>query len=214
MDYLPVFLDVRGRTALVVGGGKVALRKAELLVQAGALPRVVAPAILPALAELAERHGGSCEAVPFAPGHLEGAALVIVATGVSGVDAAVHREAGARGVPVNVADRPELCTFILPAVVDRSPVIVAFSTGGRVPVLARSLRARLEAMLPAGLGRLADYLGARRSWQHTALSNIQSGTSSPRHSCCGSNPQCATIHPRLTRARKIQTTRPNQGCQG
>lgn len=164
MDYLPVFLDVRGRDALVVGGGKVALRKTELLVQAGALPRVVAPAIQPALVELAERHGGSCDAVPFAPGHLAGAALVIVATGVPEVDAAVHREAGARGVPVNVADRPELCTFILPAVVDRSPVIVAFSTGGRVPVLARSLRARLEGMLPAGLGRLADYLGARRGW--------------------------------------------------
>ena len=63
MDYLPVFLDVRGRAALVVGGGKVALRKAELLVQAGALPRVVAPAIQPALVELAERHGGSCDAV-------------------------------------------------------------------------------------------------------------------------------------------------------
>ena len=164
MDYLPVFLDVRGRDALVVGGGKVALRTAELLVQAGALPRVVAPAIQPALVELAERHGGSCDAVPFAPGHLAGAALVIVATGVPEVDVAVHREAGARGVPVNVADRPELCTFILPAVVDRSPVIVAFSTGGRVPVLARSLRARLEAMLPAGLGRLADYLGAKRGW--------------------------------------------------
>ncbi|HQY70044.1 MAG TPA: siroheme synthase CysG, partial [Pseudomonadales bacterium] len=164
MDYLPVFLDVRGRDALVVGGGKVALRKAELLVQAGALPRVVAPAIQPALVELAESHGGSCDAVPFAPRHLSGAALVIVATGVPEVDAAVHREAGARGVPVNVADRPELCTFILPAVVDRSPVIVAFSTGGRVPVLARSLRARLEAMLPAGLGRLADYLGAKRGW--------------------------------------------------
>jgi uroporphyrin-III C-methyltransferase / precorrin-2 dehydrogenase / sirohydrochlorin ferrochelatase len=169
VDYLPVFLDVRGRTALVVGGGKVALRKAELLVQAGALPRVVAPAILPALVELAEHHGGNCEAAPFAPRHLDGAALVIVATGVSAVDAAVHREAGARGLPVNVADRPELCSFILPAVVDRSPVIVAFSTGGRVPVLARSLRARLEAMLPAGLGRLADYLGAKRGWLRERL---------------------------------------------
>ena len=77
MDYLPVFLDVRGRDALVVGGGKVALRKAELLVQAGALPRVVAPAIQPALVELAERHGGSCDAVPFAPAHLAGAPVLM-----------------------------------------------------------------------------------------------------------------------------------------
>lgn len=169
MDYLPVFLDVRGRTALVVGGGKVALRKAELLVQAGALPRVVAPRILPALAALAERHGGGCEAAPFAPHHLDGAALAIVATGDPAVDAAVQREAAARDVPLNVADRPGLCTFILPAVVDRSPVIVAFSTGGRVPVLARSLRARLEAMLPGGLGRLAEFLGARRGWLRERL---------------------------------------------
>ena len=169
MDYLPVFLDVRGRTALVVGGGKVALRKAELLVQAGALLRVVAPRILPALAALAERHGGRCESAPFAPHHLDGAALAIVATGDPGVDAAVQREAAARDVPLNVADRPALCSFILPAVVDRSPVIVAFSTGGRVPVLARSLRARLEAMLPAGLGRLAEFLGARRGWLRERL---------------------------------------------
>jgi uroporphyrin-III C-methyltransferase/precorrin-2 dehydrogenase/sirohydrochlorin ferrochelatase len=169
VDYLPVFLDVRGRRALVVGGGKVALRKAELLAQAGAQLRVVAPELLPALGELLARTGGSREEAVFAPRHLGGAALVVAATGVREVDAAVHREAVARGVPVNVADVPELCTFILPAIVDRSPVIVAFSTGGRAPVLARRLRAQLEALLPAALGRLADYLGARRSWMRERM---------------------------------------------
>ena len=164
MDYLPVFLDLRGRTALLVGGGRVALRKAELLVAAGARLRVVAPRILPELAQLVAAGGGECEPSGFAPQHLDGVVLAIVATGVAEVDAAVQRAAVTRALPVNVADRQELCSFILPAVVDRSPVIVAFSTGGRAPVLARALRARLEAMLPAGLGRLAGFLGSRRDW--------------------------------------------------
>lgn len=164
MDYLPVFLDLRGRTALLVGGGRVALRKAELLVAAGARLRVVAPRILPELAQLVAASGGECHPGRFAPQHLDGVVLAIVATGVAEVDAAVQRAALARALPVNVADRQELCSFILPAVVDRSPVIVAFSTGGRAPVLARALRARLEAMLPAGLGRLAGFLGSRRDW--------------------------------------------------
>ncbi|MCG3169949.1 MAG: Siroheme synthase [Pseudomonadales bacterium] len=164
MDYLPVFLDLRGRTALLVGGGRVALRKAELLAAVGARLRVVAPRILPELAQLVAASGGECHPGRFAPQHLDGVVLAIVATGVAEVDAAVQRAAVARALPVNVADRQELCSFILPAVVDRSPVIVAFSTGGRAPVLARALRARLEAMLPAGLGRLAGFLGSRRDW--------------------------------------------------
>ena len=104
---------------------------------------------------------------PSRRGHLDGAALVIVATGVTGVDAAVHREAGARGVPVNVADRPELCTFILPAVVDRSPVIVAFSTGGRVagagaqPAGAAGGHAAGRARAARGLPRRQARLAAR-----------------------------------------------------
>lgn len=130
MDYLPVFLDLRGRTALLVGGGRVALRKAELLVAAGARLRVVAPRILPELAQLVAASGGECHPGRFAPQHLDGVVLAIVATGVAEVDAAVQRAALARALPVNVADRQELCSFILPAVVDRSPVIVAFSTGG------------------------------------------------------------------------------------
>jgi len=163
MEYLPIFLDVRGRIALVVGGGKVALRKADLLVMAGARPRVVAPQILPALLELVKRAGGESLVESFDPSHLDSAVLIVAATGVRLVDEEIHREACARGLPVNVADVPELCTFILPAVVDRSPVIVAFSTGGRAPMLARRLRAQLETLLPGALGRLADYLGRRRA---------------------------------------------------
>lgn len=164
MDYLPVYLDLRGRDALLVGGGRIALRKAELLSAAGARLRVVAPQIIDELVHLTARTAGKCEHAEFTPAHLDGVVLVIATTGVPAVDAEVHREALARSVPVNVADRRELCTFILPAVVDRSPVIVAFSTGGHAPVLARSLRERLETMLPARLGRLAEFLGARRVW--------------------------------------------------
>lgn len=164
MDYLPVFLDLRGREVLLVGGGPVALRKAELLVSAGARLRVVALRIVPELERLALDAGGSCMHLEFAAQQLDGVELVVVATGVTDVAVSVHQEARVRRIPVNVADRQELCTFILPAIVDRSPVIVAFSTGGRSPVLARSLRARLEAMLPARLGRVAEFLGERRAW--------------------------------------------------
>lgn len=164
MDYLPIFIDLRERKVLLVGGGRVALRKAELLATAGARLLVVAPRIGEELERLALRSGGDCRHEAFRPAHLDGVALVIVATGVPAVGSDVYREAMSRSIPVNVADRQELCSFILPSVVDRSPVIVAFSTGGRAPVLARTLRARLEAMLPGSLGRLAAFLGARRGW--------------------------------------------------
>lgn len=162
MDYLPVFLDLRGREVLLVGGGRVAVRKAELLASAGARIRVVAPRIAPELTRMALASGGCSEACGFASIHLDGVTLVVAATDEPEIDMEVHREASRRCIPVNVADRRDLCSFILPSIVDRSPVIVAFSTGGHAPVLARALRARLEAMLPAMLGRLAEFLGALR----------------------------------------------------
>ena len=162
MDYLPVFLDLRGRTVLVVGGGTVALRKAGLLAAAGARLRVVAPRILPALEELVHAREGELIHAPFEAMYLESAVLVVCAVGERLVDVAVKRAAAQLRIPVNIADVPELCDFILPAIVDRSPVIAAFSTGGTAPLLARRLRMQLEAMLPASYGRLASYLGERR----------------------------------------------------
>ena len=162
MDYLPLFLRLSDRPVLVVGGGKVALRKSELLARAGARIGVVAPEVLPELAELARASRGGVVLEPFHPDHLSEQVLVISATGIGDVDRAVHTAAQALRIPVNVADVPELCDFILPSILDRSPVIAAFSTGGRAPVLARKLRAELETLLPAGVGKLADWLGARR----------------------------------------------------
>ncbi len=162
MDYLPVFLDLRGRTAVVVGGGTVALHKARLLTAAGARLRVVAPRILLSLEDLVRTSEGELIHASFEAIHLDSAVLVVCAVGERLVDVAVKQAATQRHIPVNIVDVPELCDFILPAIVDRSPVIAAFSTGGSAPLLASRLRMRLEALLPANYGRLASYLGERR----------------------------------------------------
>ena len=165
MDYLPIFLKLDGRPCAVIGGGEVAARKAGLLLDAGARVTVTAPALCEALAELAQQERIAHRARPFDPAALDGATLVIAATDDRAVNAEVSRLAQQRRIPVNVVDDPELCSFILPAIVDRSPVIVAFSTGGRVPVLARRLRAQLEAMLEQVLaGRGGAKVLERREW--------------------------------------------------
>jgi uroporphyrin-III C-methyltransferase/precorrin-2 dehydrogenase/sirohydrochlorin ferrochelatase len=165
MEYLPIFLRARDRAVTVVGGGLVATRKVELLLRCEARITVVAPDLHRELRELVAmtakrvlRH------VPerFAPHHLDGAELVIAATDSAGTNAAVAEAARARGVPVNVVDDPALSSFIVPAIVDRSPVVVAVGTGGASPVLARWLRTRIEALLPARVGALARFLGRHR----------------------------------------------------
>jgi uroporphyrin-III C-methyltransferase / precorrin-2 dehydrogenase / sirohydrochlorin ferrochelatase len=154
VDYLPIFLKVRGRACAVVGGGEVAARKAASLLAAGGEVTVTAPKICPALAARVRAGELTHRAEPYRAATLDGAALVIAATDDRAVNAVVSRDAQARGVLVNVVDDPEFCSFIMPAVVDRSPMIVAVSTGGASPVLARMLRARLESLLPAGYGSL------------------------------------------------------------
>lgn len=155
MDYLPVFMDVRGRRCLVVGAGGVAARKADLLMACGARVAVVAPVLGDVLARRLSRGEIEYIAGRFLPQHVEGAAVVIAATDDREVNRAVFAAASARAIPVNVVDDPALCSFILPAVVDRSPVLVAVSSGGAAPVLARMLRARLELLIPPAFGRLA-----------------------------------------------------------
>jgi uroporphyrin-III C-methyltransferase/precorrin-2 dehydrogenase/sirohydrochlorin ferrochelatase len=165
MDHLPVFLNVTNAPCLVVGGGEVAARKASLLLRAGARVTVIAPTMVPGLVELVESGRVTHEARVFSPrdDDLTGYRLVLVAIDVGTLNEAVSDAARRQGVPVNVADRPDLCDFVLPAVVDRSPVVVAVSSGGASPVLARLLRSRLETLIPAGYGRLAALVGRLRA---------------------------------------------------
>lgn len=155
MDYLPVFMAVRGHPCLVVGGGEVAARKIELLRRAGAVVTVVAPNLCAELAVLHDSGQLSYQARGFAPTDLDGCCLVIAATDDPAVNAEVSALAQARALPVNVVDQPPLCSFIMPAIIERDPVLIAVSTGGAAPVLARLLRGRLEAAVPAAFGRLA-----------------------------------------------------------
>jgi uroporphyrin-III C-methyltransferase/precorrin-2 dehydrogenase/sirohydrochlorin ferrochelatase len=155
VEFLPIFLNVRGEPCLVVGGGEVAARKCALLARAGARVTVLAPELGEALqAELAAGRIAH-RAGRFRDADVEGQAAVIAATSDQAVNRAVAAAARARRVPVNVVDQPALCSFILPSIIERAPLVVAVSSGGASPVLARLLRARLESMIPAGYGRLA-----------------------------------------------------------
>jgi uroporphyrin-III C-methyltransferase / precorrin-2 dehydrogenase / sirohydrochlorin ferrochelatase len=169
MDYLPVFLRLAGVAAVVVGGGQVAARKVDWLLKTGARVSVLAPQLGPALLSRVARGELTHLAQPFAPARLAGAAVVIAASDDPGVNAAVAAAARARRIPVNVVDSPELSSFIFPAIIDRSPIVVAVSSAGASPVLARRVRAQIEALLPARLGALARFLGARRAAVRRAL---------------------------------------------
>ena len=168
MDYLPLFHKLQGGRVLVVGGGEIALRKARLLADAGAALRVVAPQVVSQLISLTEATGGEVLVRGYQVTDLEGCRLVIAATDDPQLNAQVSAEAQARSLPVNVVDAPALCTVIFPAIVDRSPLVVAVSSGGDAPVLARLIRAKLEAWIPAAYGELAG-LAARFRHQVKSL---------------------------------------------
>jgi uroporphyrin-III C-methyltransferase/precorrin-2 dehydrogenase/sirohydrochlorin ferrochelatase len=162
MDYFPVFLRLEGRTCLVVGGGDVGARKARSLLDAHASVRLVAPRACAELTAMAAANVLAWERRPYQVGDLDGVTVVIAATDDRELNARVSSDAQAAGIPVNVVDDPALCTFIVPAIVDRSPVLIAISTGGASPALARHLRARVEAAVPAGAGALAGLLSDAR----------------------------------------------------
>ena len=157
MEVLPIFMTLRGRRCLVVGGGGAAAAKARLLVKAHAEVTFIAPALEREAAELVG--AGEAAHLPraFRADDVAASALVYGATGEPAVDETVSAAARAAGVPVNVVDRPDLSDFVMPAIVDRGAVVVGVSTGGAAPVLARRVRAAVEAALPAGIGRLARF---------------------------------------------------------
>ena len=166
MGYLPVFLNLSGRQSLVVGGGAVAARKIKRLLKAGARVTVVAPRQNNELDNMAEQQQITQVFEKFNETHLDNMVLVFAATDDAETNQQISKLARARNIPVNVVDRPGLCTFIMPSVVDRDPIQIAVSTGGASPVLARLLRARLETLIPASYGSLAELMGKFRARVH------------------------------------------------
>ncbi|MGD8618439.1 MAG: siroheme synthase CysG [Gammaproteobacteria bacterium] len=171
MDYFPLFLKVADRPCLVVGGGKVAARKIRLLQRAGGRVTVVSPHSCDEV--LAYANAGSVTYIhrDFQDEDLDGMVLVIAATSNQAVNHHIAELADRQRIPVNVVDTPELCSFVVPSMVDRSPVQVAVSTGGSSPVLARLLRARLESFIPAAYGRLARLVDDYRQSVKARFSN-------------------------------------------
>lgn len=156
MKRFPLFMCLQNRPCLVVGAGKVALRKAESLLESGAQVTIVAPEMDSELANVLKQYPNSnWQQRPFQAIDIQGHYIVIAATNNAAVNAQVAELANELHIPVNVVDNQAACSFIMPSVVDRSPVMIAVSTGGASPVLARQLRMKLETMIPSSCGQLA-----------------------------------------------------------
>ena len=155
MKHFPIFVSIQNKPCVVIGGGPVASRKIGNLLDAGAQITVVSPKIIEEIQERVAAKSITYQARVYSESDLDGAFLVFAATDNREVNSSIAALATSREQLVNVADEPEECTFVLPSVLDRSPVLIAVSTGGASPVLARQLRIQLETLIPSACGRLA-----------------------------------------------------------
>ena len=162
MRYYPVNLDIRGRPCLVVGGGRVGARKVDTLLKCGAIVTVVSPEAISPLARLAEEGRIVLERREYRSSDVKGQFLVIGATDDEGLNRQIHADAERLNLLCNIADRPEICNFILPAIVRRGDFMMAVSTAGKSPAFAKHMRRRLEAQFGPEYGKLLDLMGAIR----------------------------------------------------
>lgn len=172
MQALPIFFNIAQRPCIVIGGGDVATRKVIMLRKAQGQVTVISPELCE---ELREMHAqGEIDYVPaeFHAEQLTSACLVIAATDDEAVNEAVSVAAKRLNIPVNVVDAPALCTFTMGSVIDRSPVVIAISSEGNAPVLARHIRSKIETMLPAAYGRIAAIAGEFRDQVKAKFSNL------------------------------------------
>jgi uroporphyrin-III C-methyltransferase/precorrin-2 dehydrogenase/sirohydrochlorin ferrochelatase len=158
MQYFPMFFNINGRPCTVVGGGEVAARKVALLTRTGGKVTVVSPQLCESLQRRLSSGEIQHKAKTFEPQDINDCVLIVAATDDMAINRTISELAQQKNIPVNVVDQPELCTFVVPSIIDRSPVQVAVSTGGASPVLARLLRTRLETLIPATYGRLASLM--------------------------------------------------------
>lgn len=162
MKYYPVFWDINGKKCVVVGGGEVAARKIERLLDCGAKVSVVSPDLNPELDDLKKEKRIEHVVAEYAAEYLGGATLVIGATDNETINAAISSDAKTRGIPVNIVDDPQKCDFILPSLVERGDLTIACGTGGTSPALARMLREELEAVYGEEYATLLNILGQLR----------------------------------------------------
>jgi len=173
MEYLPIFIQIKGRPCLVVGGGSIAARKVALLRKAQGSVTVVSPELCDELLKLKDEGLIQHHNREFKESDLTECALVIAATNQRSVNESVSELANQLRLPVNVVDNPDLCSFIMPSIIDRSPVVIAVSTGGSSPVLARLIRTKLEGSIPAAYGRLAKLVEGFRDKVKTAFPDVE-----------------------------------------
>ncbi|MGA9574875.1 MAG: siroheme synthase CysG [Lysobacterales bacterium] len=162
MDHLPVFLNVRGKRTLIVGSGVSAARKADLLLRAGSELTIVTPELGDELSHLAESFEFTHQRSALKTGDLNGCVIVFGCASDDADNQHLRKLAAAAGIMVNVSDKTEDCDFIMPAVVDRTPLLIAISSGGTSPLLVRMLKARFETTIPAAYGKLAEFAGSYR----------------------------------------------------
>ena len=172
MNTFPLFFKLEDRKVLIVGGGDVALRKADLLSRAGAAITILAPSISAEIQALLSDSKHELIYENYNKAYMTGARVIIAATDIEALNHQVHADASDINIPVNVVDTPHLCDFIFPAIVDRNPIVIGISSNGKAPVLARLLRARLETLIPQGYGKLAKLAGEFRSEVKTKIPTL------------------------------------------
>lgn len=163
MRYYPVNLDILDRPCLVVGGGRVGARKVGTLIQCGGVVTVVSPQVVPSLVQLADDETILLKQRPYRTADVEGMFLVIGATDDEGLNRRIHADAERRNLLCNIADRPAICNFTLPAIVRRGDFVMAISTAGKSPAFAKHIRESLETQFGPEYGVLLDLMGAIRT---------------------------------------------------
>ncbi len=174
MAYFPMFVDITGQKCLIIGGGRVALRKVQVLLDFGAQVVVVAKEISEEIRKLVQNDDGSATGLflyekEFEDKDIEGAALVVVATNNNELNARISGLCNNAGVPVNVVDDKEKCSFIFPSYVKEGDLVGAFSSGGNSPVLAKYLKDKTTDFLTSDLGQLNEQLG---KWRPLVIERI------------------------------------------
>lgn len=173
MQSLPIFFNIANRHCVVIGGGDIATRKVTMLLKASADVTVVSPELCDELSEMVEQKQIHYTNATFEARQLEGACLVIAATDDEPVNESVSQIAQTMNIPVNVVDAPALCTFTMGSIIDRDPIVIAVSSAGKAPVLARYIRTKIETMLPASYGRIASIAGEFREQVKAKFKSIR-----------------------------------------